>query len=91
MQGDVSVSPAEAVDEPECPQEPPIIDETEQRGEIAPPAAKNEHSELEHVKAELFTKPRLLSIAEMERFFETCDAYRGNEARLEGGGFNPWV
>jgi hypothetical protein len=38
MQADVSVSPAEAVDEPECPQEPPIIDETEQRGEIAPPA-----------------------------------------------------
>ncbi len=91
MQADVSVSPAEAVDEPECPQEPPIIDETEQRGEIAPPAAKNEHSEPEHVKVEVFTKPRLFSIAEMERFFETCDAYRGNEARPEGGGFNPWV
>jgi hypothetical protein len=40
MRADVSVSPAEAVDEPECPQEPPIIDETEQRGGIAPPAAK---------------------------------------------------
>ena len=91
MRADVSVSPAEAVDEPECPQEPPIIDETEQRGEIAPPAAKNEHSEPEHVKVEVFTKLRLVSIAEMERFFETCDAYRGNEARPEGGGFNPWV
>ena len=92
MHADVSVSPAEPVDEPECPQEPPIIDETEQRGEIAPPAAKNDHLELEHVKVEVFTKPRLSSIAEMERFFETCDAaYRANEARPEVGGFKLWI
>jgi hypothetical protein len=71
--------------------QPAIVDETEQRGEIAPPAAKNEHSELEHVKVEVFTKPRLSSIAEMERFFETCDAYRGNEARPECGGLKLWI
>ena len=78
------------MNELECPQEWPTTDETERHNEIAAKSEK-EHLDAEHVKLKFFAKPELFSIAEMERFFETCDAYRGNEARLEGGGFNPWV
>jgi hypothetical protein len=84
-------SPAKALNELECPQEWPTTDETESRNGIAPAKSEKEHLDAEHVKVEVFTKPGVFSIAEMERFFETCDAYRGNEARPEGGGFNPWI
>ena len=87
MDADVSVSP----DQYERPQEPAIIRETERPGETAPRAAENEHSEQEHVKVEVFTKPRSLSIAEMEKFFETCGAYRGDETRPEVGGLKLWI
>jgi hypothetical protein len=91
MQADVSVSPAEAVDEPECPQEPPFIDETEQRGEIAPPAAKNEHSEPELVKVEYFAKRELFSKADIESFLAICDACRAHEGYVKGDGLSPWL
>jgi hypothetical protein len=63
-----------------------MTDKTERRNEIAPAKSGKEHLDSERVKVEVFTKPGLFSIAEMERFFETCDAYRGNEARPEGAG-----
>jgi hypothetical protein len=91
IQPDISVSPAKAVNELDCPQEWPMDYETERREEIAPAESGKEHLDAEHVKVEVFTKPTLFSIAEMERFFATWDASRGNEGRLEGGGFKLWI
>jgi hypothetical protein len=92
MQAEVSVSPAKALNELECPQEWRATDETERHNEVAPAKSGKEHLDTEHVKVEVFAKPELFSIAEMERFFETCDAaYRANEARPEVGGFKLWI
>jgi hypothetical protein len=91
VQAAISVSPAKALNELECPQEWPTTDETETRNEIAPAKSGKEHLDVEHVKVEVFTKPRLFPVAEMERFLAIYDACRGNEDHREGGGFNPWV
>jgi hypothetical protein len=91
IQADISVSPAKVLNELECEQEWPTTGETERRNGIAPAQSGKEHLDAEHAKVELFTKPMLPSIAEMERFFATWDACRGNEGRLEGGGFNLWI
>jgi hypothetical protein len=91
IQADISVSPAKALNELECPQEWPTTDETESRNGIAPAKSEKEHLDAEHVKVEVFTKPRLFSIAEMESFLAIWDACRGNEGHLKGGGFNPWI
>jgi hypothetical protein len=66
-------------------------DKTETHNEIAPAQSGKEHFDEKHVKVEVFTKPRLFPVAEMERFLAFYDACRGNEDHREGGGFNPWV
>jgi len=79
------------LNELECPQEWRATDETERHNEVAPAKSGKEHLDAEHVKVEIFAKPERSSIAEMERFFETCDAHSGDEAHQEGGGFKLWV
>jgi hypothetical protein len=91
VQAAISVSPAKALNELECPQEWPTTDKTETHNEIAPAQSGKEHLDAEHVKVEVFTKPRLFPVAEMERFLAIWDACRGNEGRFEVGGFKLWV
>jgi hypothetical protein len=92
IQADISVSPAKVLNELECKQEWPTTGEIERRDEIAPAESGKEHLDAEHVKVEVFTKPTLISIAEMERFFANCNAYRADEVRPEGGGLSTmWI
>ena len=92
IQADISVSPAKVLNELECKQEWPTTGEIERRNGFAPARSGKEHLDAEHVKVEVFTKPTLISIAEMERFFANCNAYRADEVRPEGGGLSTmWI
>ena len=72
-----------------------VVAETDSResesAPIAPEITENEQLAEGPAKVEVFTKPELLTIAELQRYSVLCDELRERHGYPRGGGLAGWI